>query len=56
MTDKLTEDSKKALFERIPLNRFGGAGDVANAALFLAGEESNYITGCVLKVDGGMAI
>jgi len=56
MTDKLSEDSKKMLFERIPLNRFGETGDVASAALFLAGDDSSYITGCVIRVDGGMAI
>ncbi|MBI4335383.1 MAG: 3-oxoacyl-[acyl-carrier-protein] reductase [Candidatus Omnitrophica bacterium] len=56
MTDKLPEDLKKAMLQRIPLNRFGETTDVAKAALFLAGEESGYITGCVIQVDGGMAV
>jgi len=56
MTDKLPEDSKKAMLERIPLHRLGKVGDVACAALFLASEESNYITGCTIQVDGGMAV
>lgn len=56
MTDKLPEDSRKAMLERIPLNRFGETSDVANLVLFLASEESNYITGCIIRVDGGMAI
>jgi len=56
MTDKLPEDSKKLLLERIPLNRLGLTDDVARLALFLASEESNYVTGCVIRVDGGMAI
>lgn len=56
MTDKLPEDSKKAMLGRIPLHRLGKVGDVAYAALFLASEESNYITGCIIQVDGGMAV
>lgn len=56
MTDKLTEDSKKVMLERIPLNRFGEIKDVACAALFLASDESNYITGCTIQVDGGIVV
>jgi len=56
MTDKLPEDSKKALLERIPLNRLGEPNDVAMLSLFLASDESDYLTGCVVRVDGGMAI
>ena len=56
MTDKLSEDLKKTMLERIPLNKFGETNDVAKAALFLASEESDYITGCTIRVDGGMAI
>ena len=41
--------------ERVPLqNRMGSAWDVANAALFLASDEANYITGVILPVDGGL--
>jgi 3-oxoacyl-[acyl-carrier protein] reductase len=54
MTDKLTDEQKKALSSMIPLERLGEAQDVANAALFLAGPESSYITGQVLSVNGGM--
>jgi 3-oxoacyl-[acyl-carrier protein] reductase len=56
MTDKLPEAMKKAMLERIPLNRFGETADVARAALFLASEDSGYITGCTIQVDGGMAV
>jgi 3-oxoacyl-[acyl-carrier protein] reductase len=56
MTDKLPEAVKKAMQDRIPLNRFGEATDVARAALFLASEDSGYITGCTIQVDGGMAV
>jgi 3-oxoacyl-[acyl-carrier protein] reductase len=54
MTDKLTEDQKKKLTDLIPLARLGEAQDVANTALFLASEESSYITGHVISVNGGM--
>lgn len=56
MTDKLPETIKKAMQEKIPLNRFGETTDVARAALFLASEDSGYITGCTIQVDGGMAV
>ena len=54
MTDKLSDDVKKALAAQIPLERLGEPQDVANAALFLASEESSYITGQVISVNGGM--
>ncbi len=54
MTDKLTEEQKQKLSSMIPLERLGEAQDVANAALFLASEESAYITGQVISVNGGM--
>ena len=56
MTDALTEEQKKKLLELIPLGRLGEAQDVANAALFLCSEESSYITGHVISVNGGMYI
>lgn len=56
MTDKLSEDSQNSILSRVPLNRFGEAADVAKAALFLAGEESDYVTGAVLQVDGGIVM
>jgi 3-oxoacyl-[acyl-carrier protein] reductase len=54
MTDKLPEEAKAALAAQIPLVRLGSAQDVANAALFLASEESSYVTGQVISVNGGM--
>jgi 3-oxoacyl-[acyl-carrier protein] reductase len=54
MTDKLSDEVKKALSAQIPLERLGEAQDVANAALFLASDESSYVTGQVLSVNGGM--
>jgi NAD(P)-dependent dehydrogenase (short-subunit alcohol dehydrogenase family) len=44
-----------ALLSQTPLQRFGTSEDVANAALFFASEESSFITGAELAVDGGMA-
>ena len=40
----------------IPMDRWGLASDIANAALFLASDEANYITGVILPVDGGYSI
>jgi 3-oxoacyl-[acyl-carrier protein] reductase len=54
MTDKLTEDIRAKMLAAIPLGRFGQPEDVANVVLFLAGDESAYVTGQVLTVCGGM--
>lgn len=54
MTSGLPEDVKKKMLEQIPLARLGQAQDVAEAVVFLASEASRYITGEVLKVNGGM--
>lgn len=54
MTDALSEEQKKKLQEYIPLNRLGEPEDVANAVWFLSIEESSYITGQVISVNGGM--
>jgi 3-oxoacyl-[acyl-carrier protein] reductase len=54
MTDKLSDEVKAQLAAQIPLERLGEAQDVANAALFLASDESSYITGQVISVNGGM--
>lgn len=54
MTERLSEKQQGALLERIPLKRLGDPKEIAQAALFLASDLSNYITGQVLTVDGGM--
>ena len=54
MTKKLSEDIVQKWREGIPLKRGGTPEDVANACVFLASNLSNYITGQVLQVDGGM--
>jgi 3-oxoacyl-[acyl-carrier protein] reductase len=54
MTEGLSEDLKAKVNEMIPLGRAGSDMDVAHAVRFLASEEAGYITGHVLKVNGGM--
>jgi len=56
MTEALSEQQKSSLMERIPFARLGEPEDVAKSALFLASELSDYITGQVLVVDGGMVM
>jgi 3-oxoacyl-[acyl-carrier protein] reductase len=56
MTDVLTEAQKEAIIKKIPMGRLGHTDDIANAAVFLASPLSNYITGQVLTVDGGMVM
>lgn len=56
MTATLNEDMTKAIAESLPLGTLGEPEDVANLALFLAGPSSKYITGEVIKVDGGMYV
>lgn len=56
MTDALSDKVKEQAVSRIPLGRFGKAEEVAELAGFLAGDNSNYITGQVFHIDGGMVI
>ncbi len=54
MTDVLKDEIKEAMLKSIPLNSFGNPKDIANLVVFLASERSDYITGQVINVDGGM--
>lgn len=54
MTDVLKEEIKEEISKTIPLKRIGSPKDVANLVKFLASDESSYITGQVINVDGGM--
>ena len=56
MTDELSEEVKKSYTDKIPLKRFGDAKDVAEAVAFLLSDNSAYITGEILKVNGGMYV
>ena len=54
MTDQLPDELKKQYAESIPLKRFGTVDDIANAVAWLAGDESSYVTGQIISVNGGM--
>ena len=54
MNSFMSEEEKKSFCEEIPLGKFGSVNDIAETALFLAGEGSKYITGQIIGVDGGM--
>ena len=56
MTKAMTDDAKKELSSMIPLGRMGNTKDIADLVLFLAGSSSDYITGQVICVDGGMSM
>ena len=56
LVGKIDDAGKQRVAEAIPLGRLATAGDIANACLFLASDQSAYITGLVLDVSGGMHI
>ncbi|WP_026566431.1 3-oxoacyl-[acyl-carrier-protein] reductase [Bacillus sp. UNC41MFS5] len=56
MTDKLPEDVKTEMLKQIPLARLGEPKDIAKITAFLASDDSSYITGQTLHIDGGMVM
>ena len=56
MTAVLNEEIRKGAMSQIPLARFGGVEDIAEAVAFFAGSGAGYVTGQVLAVDGGMSM
>ncbi len=56
MTDVLPEKAKNELIKSIPLGKLGQTQDIANVVKFLASSESDYITGQIINVDGGMVM
>lgn len=56
MTDVLKEDIKELMLSSISLKEFGKPSDISNLVNFLASDKSDYITGEVIKIDGGMSI
>lgn len=56
MTDKLNEEVKAEMLKQIPLARFGEPKDIARTVVFLASDDSNYMTGQTLHIDGGMVM
>ena len=49
-----TEEKRQRRLVHVPLGRFGEASEMAHAALYLASEESSYLTGATFTVDGGI--
>ena len=56
MTQGLDENTKKLILEKIPLGKIGEPRDISNCALFIASENSNYITGQTFHVNGGLTM
>ncbi len=56
MTDVLNDAQREGILKKIPMGRMGDPADIAHAAVFLASSLSDYITGQVLTVDGGMVM
>ena len=54
MTDKLNDVQKNKILDNIPMKKFGTPEDIANIALFLASDQSSYITGQTFHINGGM--
>jgi 3-oxoacyl-[acyl-carrier protein] reductase len=54
MTNELSHEQKEAILKQVPMGRLGNTREIANAALFLASSDADYITGQVITVDGGM--
>ena len=56
MTDQLTEDIQSEMLKMIPLAQFGEPKDIAHSVVFLASDDSRYITGQTIHVNGGMVM
>ncbi len=54
MTDKLSEEQRKAFLDNIPLKRVAEPEDIANSVAFLCSDDASYITGQVLNINGGL--
>ena len=56
MVEELSDDLKQMILDRVPMNRLGVPEDIAGIVAFLCTDEAGYITGQVIRVDGGLAI
>lgn len=56
MTDALSDDQKKAIFDMIAMKRYGSVEEIAGVASFLAGKDSSYVTGQVIEISGGLSM
>ena len=54
MTNKLNENQKNVILEKIPMKRFGDSNEIADLVYFLSSDESKYITGQNIHINGGM--
>ena len=54
MTDKLNDKQKNVILEKIPMKRFGNSNEIADLVYFLSSDESKYITGQNIHINGGM--
>jgi len=56
MTDKLNDEQKNLILDKIPMKKLGDSSDIAKAVGFLCSDNANYITGQTLHVNGGLAL
>ena len=56
MTDALSDEQKKAIFDMIAMKRYGRVEEIAGVASFLAGKDSSYVTGQVIEISGGLSM
>ncbi len=56
LTEQMPEAAKKAVLDAIPMKRFGVPEDIAGAILYFVSEEAGYVTGQILRVDGGLPL
>lgn len=56
MTDALTDEQKKAIFQQIAMRRYGEVEEIAGVVSFLAGKDSSYVTGQVIEISGGLSM
>ena len=54
MTEEQMQEMGKSMAEQVPLGRFGQPHEIAAAALFFASDDSSFVTGADLQVDGGL--
>ena len=54
MTDKLNDNQKNVILEKIPMKRFGNSNEIADLVYFLSSDKSKYITGQNIHINGGM--